>query len=121
MNHILFVFIGGGIGSVLRYLLSKYMTSNFTHINPIATLSSNVIATLLLGYLMYIIQDKHPMDLGWKLFAVTGICGGFSTFSTFSYETYELFKLDMPIYAILNVLISIGLALIVLYLMSRLA
>lgn len=121
MNHIFFVFLGGGIGSVLRYLLSKYMTSNFTHINPIATLSSNIIATLLLAYLMFFIQDKHPMDLGWKLFAVTGICGGFSTFSTFSFETFELFKLNMPFYAVLNVVISIGLALVALYLMSKLA
>ena len=121
MNHIFFVFIGGGIGSVLRFLLSKYMTSNFTHINPIATLSSNVLATLILAFLMYFIHDKNPMDLGWKFFAVTGICGGFSTFSTFSYETYELFKLNMPIYAILNVTVSIALVLIVMYLMSRLA
>ena len=121
MNHILMVFIGGGIGSVLRYLLSKYITSNFTHINVIATLSSNLLATSLLAVLIYLFHEKTPIDLSWKLFLVTGICGGFSTFSTFSYETYELFKMNMPMYAILNILISIGLGIFMMFVISKLA
>jgi CrcB protein len=58
MSNVFFIFIGGGIGSVLRYLISKSISSNFTQINPFATLTSNLLATLLLAYLMYYIQDK---------------------------------------------------------------
>lgn len=121
MNHILFVFVGGGIGSVLRYLLSKYITSNFTHINVLGTLSANLLATTILAFLIYFVHEKNPIEMGWKLFLVTGICGGFSTFSTFSYETYELFKLNMPLYALLNIFISIGLGVFIMFILSRLS
>lgn len=121
MNSLFFVFLGGGLGSVVRFLLSKYFTSNFTHINPLATLTSNFLATLLLAYLMYFIHDKNPMHIGWKLLTITAFCGGFSTFSTFSFETYELFKMNMPTYALLNVFISLGLGVFIMFVMSRVA
>lgn len=121
MKYIFFIFIGGGVGSVLRYLVSKYTTSNFTNINVLATLFSNLLATILLAFLIYFIHDKNPIQMSWKLLLVTGLCGGFSTFSTFSYETFELFKLNMPFYAFLNIFISIGLGVFLMYIMSRLA
>ena len=121
MNNLFFVFIGGGIGSILRYLLSKNITSNFTHINVLATLTANLLATALFAILIYFIHDKSPMPLNWKLLLITGICGGFSTFSTFSYETFELFKMNMPFYAILNIIISVGLGVLIMYILSKLA
>ena len=121
MKNIFFVFIGGGIGSVLRYLISRCLTSNFTHINVLGTLLANLLATLFLAFLIYFVHDKNPIQMGWKLLLVTGLCGGFSTFSTFSYETFELFKLNMPFYAFLNIFISLGLGIFIMYIMSRLA
>ena len=121
MNNILYVFLGGGIGSVLRYLISKVVTSNFTHINVKGTLIANLLASLLLAFLIYFIHEKQAMEIGWKLFLVTGLCGGFSTFSTFSYETYELFKLGMPAYALLNAVISISLGVFIMFVMSKIA
>jgi len=121
MKYLFFVFVGGGVGSVLRFLLSKYTTSNFTHINVLGTLFANLLATLLLAFLIYFVHDKNPMQMGWKLFLITGLCGGFSTFSTFSYETFELFKLNMPYYALLNLFISLSLGIFIMYVMSRLA
>jgi len=121
MNSLIFIFIGGGIGSVIRFLISKQVSSNFTNINPLATLTSNFLATLLLAYLMYFIHDKNPMHMGWKLLTITAVCGGFSTFSTFSYETYELFKMNMSLYAILNILISVGLGVFVMFVLSKVA
>ena len=121
MKYIFLIFIGGGFGSVLRYLVSKYTTSNFTHINVLGTLFANLLATILLAFLIYFVHDKNPMQTGWKLLLLTGLCGGFSTFSTFSYETFELFKLNMPIYALLNIFISVGLGVFIMFIMSRLA
>ena len=121
MSNVFFIFIGGGTGSVLRYLISRSMSSNFTHIHPYAILSSNLLASLLLAYLMYYTQERDTMFIGWKLVTLTALCGGFSTFSTFSYETYELFRLNMPFYAILNILISVGLGIFIMFLLSKFA
>lgn len=119
MNAIVYVFLGGGLGSVVRFLLSKSISSNFTHINPVSTLLSNFIASLVLAILIYYFNEKQSLDWGWKLFLITGFCGGFSTFSTFSYETYELFRLHMPLFAILNILISVGLGVLLMFFIHK--
>lgn len=115
------VFIGGGLGSVVRYLLSKYTTSNFTHINPLGTLASNLLASIVLAVLIYFIHQKHGLSEPAKVFLVAGFCGGFSTFSTFSYETYELFKLGLPWHAVLNASISITLGILIMFITSKIA
>jgi CrcB protein len=115
------VFLGGGLGSLVRYLLSKYTTSNFTHINPLGTLASNLLASLLLAVFIYFIQQKHGLSEPLKVFLVAGFCGGFSTFSTFSYETYELFKMGLPWHAVLNASISIALGVLIMFITSKLA
>lgn len=47
------------------------------------------------------------MNPTWKMFIITGFCGGFSTFSTFSYETVELIRSGNSMYAIANILLSV--------------
>lgn len=119
MNQFILIFLGGGIGSILRFLLSKYVSSNFTHINVLGTLSANLIATSLLAVLIYFYHEKNAIDEAWRLFLITGICGGFSTFSTFSFETYELFRLNMPFYALLNILISVSLGVVIMLILHK--
>jgi len=119
MNVIVAVFIGGGLGSITRFSLSKFITSNFQHINPVATLTSNVISTIILGLLLFIGSEKMAMPTTLKAMLIVGFCGGFSTFSTFSYETFELLKSGNYTFAILNLLISIFLALAVLFILAR--
>ena len=113
------VFLGGGIGSLLRFGFSRWITSHFQHINPVATLASNLLASIILAIWIYIILHKLNLAPYSKAFWVTGFCGGFSTFSTFSYETYELIRLGHTAYATANVLVSIMLAVFAIFALAK--
>ena len=83
------VFIGGGAGSLCRYLLSQLFTSPAGHW-PWATWTANLAGCLLIGLLTGYIGRRS--DAWWALLLVTGFCGGFTTFSTFSNETLTLWR-----------------------------
>ncbi len=83
------IFIGGGIGSVIRYLLHFYVRKIIDTPFPIGTLLANIIASFLIGF---IAEKVHFQGLPtwYKYLFITGFCGGLSTFSTFSYENVML-------------------------------
>lgn len=112
------VFLGGGLGSITRFLISIGLLKYTKHF-PLGTLTSNILATLLLSVFLFYIKSKETSQDLLRLLLVTGFCGGFSTFSTFSYETFELLKSGHTILAILNILISVLLALFSLYIVFK--
>lgn len=119
MNFLL-VFLGGGIGSILRYSISKlFPVTNYASF-PIATLISNMTACLVMGIVILFLRDKTETQ-NWQLFFITGICGGFSTFSTFSLETIQLVQSQQYLYAGLNILLSVIACLIILYIFVKTA
>ena len=91
MTQYLWVFLGGGIGSVCRFALTKVFNSE-TSSFPFATFWANILACIILGILVGI-NEKSLLSQPYKLLFMTGFCGGFSTFSTFANENFSFFQL----------------------------
>lgn len=92
MIQILSVFIGGGLGAVLRYLMTV-LCRNLFSLPILGTVSVNLIGCLLMGYVFGIILNKSEiLTQSMRLFITVGFLGGLTTFSTFNFEIFELFK-----------------------------
>lgn len=91
MNDILAVFLGGGCGSVLRFLLSAVISRNVSGDFPVGTLLINIAGSLLLGALTGMFA-RDAVSPAWRFFLTVGFCGGFTTFSTFSLEFAGLLR-----------------------------
>lgn len=90
--NLLSVFIGGGIGAVLRYTVT-IMCRNLFSLPILGTLSVNLIGCFIIGYVFGILLNKSdviPQTL--RLFITVGFLGGLTTFSTFNFEIFELIK-----------------------------
>ena len=85
MKALLFIFIGGGLGSSFRFLISKLFYVDKGGF-PWATLLANFIGCLLIGFLVGWALKNDSFRSDEYLFSVIGFCGGLTTFSTFSME-----------------------------------
>jgi len=90
IKQILEVGLGGFLGSVARYFLSKLnLHTDFLSI-PVGTLAVNILGSYVIGLLTGISEKSELLTMEWRLFLMVGICGGFTTFSTFTSENLML-------------------------------
>ncbi len=120
MNIWLAVFLGGGLGSMARFGISRLVLMlELRSIFPWATLASNMLATAILaGLVLRMHGHLQGREALWA-FLVIGFCGGFSTFSTFSQENFLLIRNGMLGYAAVNVLLSAAAGIALFYLIAR--
>lgn len=114
MLRYLWVAIGGALGSVARYGCSGLVSSLAGGTFPFGTLVVNVSGAVLIGFLaaLSLPEGRVLLSPSARLFAMTGICGGYTTFSTFSLETFNLMRDGEWLQAGANMLFSVMLCLI---------
>ncbi|MHB0756608.1 fluoride efflux transporter CrcB [Polaribacter sp. M15] len=91
MKSLLFVFIGGGFGSVLRFLIGKWLNNSENGI-PYGTFAANILGSFLIGFILGYAAKSDVLNQNHTLLLATGFCGGFTTFSTFAYENHIFLK-----------------------------
>ena len=106
MQLLLAVFIGGGTGSVARWLLSLRFNP-MHHAIPLGTLTANLVGAFIIGAGLAWFNRLPQIDPVWKLLIITGFCGGLTTFSTFSAEVVFLLQEGKLSWALLNVAVNL--------------
>ena len=112
MKNILLIGLGGGFGSIIRYLCQRWMTMVYPHSFPLGTFLVNVVGCFLIGVFWGLSFKSFAVNESWKLFLMTGFCGGFTTFSAFTLESVGLLKEDKPglfiFYIAASVILGLG-------------
>jgi fluoride exporter len=122
MNY-LWVAIGGAIGSVGRYWLSGWVARQWGETFPWGTILVNVTGSLLLGFIVTLTAPEGRWLAGpsFRVFFIFGLCGGFTTFSSFSMQTLTLIREEQWLYAGANIVLSIVLCLVAVWVGHALA
>lgn len=92
MQALLLVGLGGALGSMARYLCSRWMTQWIPHAFPWGTLAVNISGCFLIGLFFTLYGKGIVASDNLRLFLMTGICGGFTTFSAFTLEGMTLIR-----------------------------
>ena len=111
MKQVFLVFIGGGLGSTLRYIVSKYLNPLYEHFY-LGTFTVNIIGCLLIGFLLALSFKGQLLNENQLLLLATGFCGGFTTFSTFAFEKHSFLKsgelLHFSFYTLSSIVVGVA-------------
>ncbi len=110
MKQFLLVFLGGGFGSMLRFLISKNLNPYFSNFF-LGTFLVNIVGCLLIGIIFGLSFKNNVLTQNQTLLLSTGFFGGFTTFSTFAFEGHSLLMdssiLYFSFYTLLSIVVGI--------------
>ena len=110
MKQLLLVFLGGGVGSILRHIISRTFNNYFQHFY-LGTFIVNVIGCLIIGLVLGLSLRNNYLTQNQTLLLTTGFCGGFTTFSSFALENQSFIKageiLHFSLYTISSITVGI--------------
>jgi len=92
IKTLILVGTGGFLGSISRYLASRFLQNTIPSSFPYGTFFVNIAGCLLIGIIYGFSERSSLLTTGWKLFLAVGFCGGFTTFSTFANENLALLR-----------------------------
>ncbi len=112
MKQLLYIGIGGFIGSILRFLVARLNLSVQLFSIPVGTLIVNLLGSIIIGFLAGVASRSELLSPNLRLFLMVGICGGFTTFSSFTLENMTLLQNGQYVSAIIYILSSLILGLV---------
>jgi fluoride exporter len=92
IRNLLLVGLGGGLGSMARYICQKWLNTGMAAHFPLGTFAVNIVGCLAIGILWGISFKSFDSNEQWKLLLMVGLCGGFTTFSAFTLEGIGLLR-----------------------------
>ena len=107
IRNILMVGLGGGAGSILRYLCQRWVYQFYPHPFPWGTFLVNIAGCFLIGVFYSATEKTSLLTPEWRLLLTTGFCGGFTTFSAFAFENLTLLRSGDITYFILYITASV--------------
>lgn len=119
----LYVALGGALGTIARFVVSGLVAASFGETFPWGTLTVNMAGSFLIGFVATLTAPDGRLFVGGttRQFVMTGFCGGFTTFSSFSLQTLNLIQDGEYLYAGGNVVGSVTLCMIFVWLGSACA
>lgn len=110
----LLVGVGSAVGGMARFWLSNAVAQRYGETFPWGTLLVNISGSLVIGLLaaLNVSEGRFYLQPAQRQFLMIGICGGYTTFSSFSLQTLELIRHDQWLYAAGNILLSVLLCLV---------
>ena len=98
-RSIVAISVGSSLGALLRWWLGTQLNTDFPAIPP-GTLAANLIGGYIIGLAIAFFATYSSLAPEWRLFVITGFCGGLTTFSTFSAEVVILLQQGRALLAI---------------------
>ena len=106
--NLIYVGVGGFLGSIGRYLLAGAVYRIFPNLNfPIGTTVVNILGCLLIGFITGLVEVRNLLGPELRIFILIGVLGGFTTFSTFGFETFALLRDGTFVPALANVMVQV--------------
>src|SRR5579872_2809058 len=97
IRSVIAIAMGASLGALLRWWLGAELNRHFPAIPP-GTLAANLIGAYVIGVAIAVFAKFPALAPEWRLFVVTGFCGGLTTFSTFSAEVVALLQQRQPVW-----------------------